>query len=78
MAAIEGGFAEAIVELARLFGDVRTSRVEPITTADYPTKASRPAFSALDCSLIAKNFAIIQKPWRGSLKSTIQKLFKRR
>jgi dTDP-4-dehydrorhamnose reductase len=70
-------FAEAIIELARRYGEVKTKRVEPITTADYPTKARRPAFSALDCNLIKKNFGISPKPWRKSLKSTIQRLFER-
>ena len=68
-------FAETIIELARQFGGVKTHRVEPIATADYPTKAVRPAFSALDCHLIKKNFGITPKPWRESLKSTIQRLF---
>ena len=67
-------FAEAIIELARRYGEVKTKRVEPITTADYPTKARRPAFSALDCNLIKKNFGISPKPWRESLKSTLQRL----
>jgi dTDP-4-dehydrorhamnose reductase len=68
------GFAETIIELARHYGQVKTNRVVPITTADYPTKAKRPAFSALDCNLIKKNFGINPKPWRKSLKSTIQRL----
>jgi len=70
-------FAEAIIEQARRYGEVKTKRVEPITTADYPTKARRPAFSALDCNLIKKNFGISLKPWRKSLKSTIQRIFER-
>ena len=69
-------FAETIVEMARRCGEVKTNRVEPITTADYPTKARRPEFSALDCNLIKKNFGITPKPWRESLKSTIETLFK--
>jgi len=70
-------FAETIIELARRCGKVKTNRVEPIATADYPTKVRRPAFSALDCSLIKKNFRINPKPWRESLKSTIQRFFER-
>jgi dTDP-4-dehydrorhamnose reductase len=70
-------FAETIIELAQWWGEVKTNRVESITTADYPTKARRPAFSALDCNLIKKNFGINPKPWRKSLKSTIQRLFER-
>lgn len=68
-------FAETIIELARRYGDVKTTRVEPITTADFPTKAKRPAFSALDCNLIKTNFGIKPKPWRESLKLTIRRLY---
>ncbi len=68
-------FAETIIELARRCGKVKTNRIEPITTADFPTKARRPAFSALDCNLIKKNFGINPKPWRESLKSTIRRLY---
>jgi dTDP-4-dehydrorhamnose reductase len=70
-------FAETIVEMARRCGEVKTNRIEPITTADYPTKARRPKFSTLDCDLIKKNFGITPKPWRESLKSTIETLFER-
>jgi len=67
-------FAKTIVKLARLHGEVKTIRIEPIKTADYPTKAERPIFSALDCSRIKKHFGIDPKPWQKSLKTTIQRL----
>jgi dTDP-4-dehydrorhamnose reductase len=67
-------FTEKIVELARLHRDIKTARVEPLTTADYPTPAARPANSALDCSRIKKNFGIIPKPWQDSLEITVKKL----
>jgi len=68
------GFAETIVEMGRQYTVLKTIRVEPIKTADYPTRAARPAFSALDCSLIAKHFGISAKPWRDSLKFVIRQL----
>ena len=71
-------FAEAIIELARPYGKIKTTQIEPITTADYPTKAKRPAFSALDCNLIKEHFGINPKPWRESLKTTIQRLFEKK
>lgn len=71
-------FAEAIVNFARPHFDVKTTRVEPIKTADYPSKAARPFFSALDCTLIEKHFGIEPKPWQKSLKSTIQSLLSSR
>jgi len=71
-------FAEKIVGLARLYADVKTTRIEPIATADYPTRALRPIYSALDCSRIQKHFGINPKPWQKSLEITIKELLVRR
>ena len=71
-------FAEKIVGLARLYADVKTTRIEPIATADYPTRAVRPIYSALDCSRIQKHFGISPKPWQKSLEITIKELLVRR
>ena len=71
-------FAEKIVGLARLYADVKTTRIEPIATADYPTRALRPIYSALDCSRIQKHFCINPKPWQKSLEITIKELLVRR
>ncbi|MDO4434289.1 MAG: dTDP-4-dehydrorhamnose reductase [Alysiella sp.] len=38
-----------------------------ITTADYPTPASRPANSRLDCGKIQANFGIVPSDWRKAL-----------
>jgi dTDP-4-dehydrorhamnose reductase len=70
-------FAKAIFEFARPCGSIKLTRVEPITTDQYPTQAKRPLFSALDCSLIQKQFGIKPKPWQESLKITIQQLCNR-
>ncbi len=67
-------FAQTIVDISMSYGKVKTTRVEPIKTTEYPTRAKRPAYSALDCGLIAKNFGIFAKPWQNSLKITIQQL----
>jgi dTDP-4-dehydrorhamnose reductase len=67
-------FAENIVALARQYGKIKATRVEPITSAEYPTKARRPAYSALDCSLIRKHFGVSPKPWQDSLKRVIQRV----
>ena len=69
------GFAKTIVAIGRLHTRLKTTRVEPIKTADYPTRSARPAYSALDCSLINQRFGIFTKPWRDSLKTVIQELF---
>ena len=69
-------FAEKIIELARQHGKVRTPRIEPVTTDEYPTPAKRPVYSALDCSRIYKKFNISPRPWQKSLETTIRKLLK--
>jgi len=68
-------FAVAIVTIGRQYSRLKSIRVTPIKTADYPTPAARPAFSALDCSLIARHYGISTKPWRGSLEIVIQEIF---
>jgi dTDP-4-dehydrorhamnose reductase len=45
----------------------RVPTLEPITTAQYPTPARRPANSRLDCSKIARVFGLRLPPWQSSL-----------
>ena len=56
-------FARAI--FARAPG--RTPRLEPITTAEYPTPARRPANSVLDCTKAKRTFAVELPPWDDGL-----------
>ena len=56
------GFASRIVAAQAPFTG-RTPRVTPITTAEYPLPARRPANSELDCSLFARIFGIRARPW---------------
>ena len=60
------GFAEAIFELAAPHG-VPVPKVVPIATADWPTKAKRPANSRLDCSRLDRVFGLRLPDWRKSL-----------
>ena len=69
------GFAEAIFAVAAAYVALKVRRVEPITTADYPTPAKRPANSVLDCSLVKKSFGIVPKSWNKSLATMVQQLF---
>ena len=68
------GFAKEILRLASSWMHLQTQRVEAITTADYPTPAKRPPYSAMDCSRIKKVFGINPKPWQQSLKQTIDRI----
>ncbi len=61
------GFASAIVERARLDDKLKVRTVTPITTADYPTPAARPANSVLDCARLTARFGIHPASWREGL-----------
>ena len=56
------GFAEWIVAVQARHTN-RKPKILPITTQDYPTKAARPANSALDCTLIRHAFGIAPEAW---------------
>jgi dTDP-4-dehydrorhamnose reductase len=49
-------------------------RVKPITTAQFPTPAKRPAYSVLDKSKIKQVFGIEPPDWRTSLGKCIRKI----
>ncbi len=68
-------FAKAIFDLARQYDSFAVKRVEPITTADYPTPAKRPANSVLDCSLLTKTFGISPPSWHESLSRMVKNIF---
>lgn len=55
-------FAQAIREISRA-----SCKVDAITTADYPTPAKRPSYSALDTQKFQQTFHIPIPQWRESL-----------
>ena len=59
-------------ELARL--GKKSATVAPITTADWPTPARRPAYSALDCSKFTRDFGVAMPDWRASLRPIVERL----
>ena len=66
------GFAEAIFDRAHEQGLIASKpRVVPITTADYPTPAARPAYSVLDCTRLQQDFGIHLPDWREALDHTL-------
>lgn len=52
----------------------RVPVVHPIATADYPTPASRPAWSVLDCSKLQAAHDIPQPDWRVELRAVLVEL----
>ena len=59
-------FAETIFALSAEQGGP-VARVKAISTAEYPTPASRPANSALDCARLASVYGVSLPPWRESV-----------
>jgi dTDP-4-dehydrorhamnose reductase len=69
------GFATAIFQEASRHGAKVPTSVVPITTAEYPTPARRPANSRLDCTRLYSVFGIRLPDWRASLTRTIDEIF---
>ena len=62
-------FAVAIAEEAKEAGLLeRIPTIKPITTADYPTPATRPAFSLLDCRATREILDAPAVHWRDNLR----------
>jgi len=62
-------FATAIFELSGT-----TVRTVPIRTAEYPTKATRPAFSVMDKTKAKTQLGLVIPHWRDSLKVCLTRL----
>lgn len=70
-------FAVAIFEEAGLLGFPLTlQRVIPITTAEYPTPAKRPAYSVLSGQKTAAVLGAPAPHWRSGLRSMLRQLAK--
>ncbi len=62
-------FAEAIFAEAG-----KQTRVERITTAEYPTPARRPKNSRLDTTKFERVFGVRPRPWRETLRACLQEM----
>lgn len=68
-------FARAIQEEAVKLGMInKATRIVPIPSSDYPTPATRPAYSVLDCSSTATELGLQQTPWRQNLRGMLEVL----
>lgn len=68
-------FALGIAAEGRALGLLRTPvEVFPISTAEYPTPARRPAYSVLDCDSTLAMLDVRPAPWRDNLKKMLTEL----
>ena len=68
-------FAAALLQRAADAGIVaRRPRVVPIATADYPARATRPAYSVLDTTRLRAAFGLHLPPWQSALDDVIGEL----
>lgn len=59
-------------EIVRLSG--KECQVNPVTTAEYPTKTKRPAYSVLEKSKIKKTFGISIPEWKEALQRMMEEI----
>lgn len=70
-------FAVAIFEEAQALGfPLKVQRVVPITTADYPTPARRPAYSVLSTQKTTALLGNLPPHWRVSLRQMLTELYR--
>jgi len=69
------GFAAAILALAPPALLAAGGAIAPVTTAEYPTKARRPASSQLDCGKIRRAFDLVTPDWQDSLGLVMEEIF---
>ncbi|AUB40387.1 rfbD, dTDP-4-dehydrorhamnose reductase [Nostoc flagelliforme CCNUN1] len=68
-------FAVAIFEEAQQLGfPLKVERIVPITTAEYPTPARRPAYSVLACGKISAILETHPPHWRQRLRQMLRDL----
>ena len=65
-------FAQAIVDLMPAEGR-KCTRIEPISTPQYPTPAKRPAYSVLGCGKLESTFGLRLPDWKESLQQVLEK-----
>ncbi len=65
-------WAKMILELDPNKQEQITKEIVPALTADFPTPAERPLFSALDCSKFESTFDLKLPGWQSALKLAMQ------
>lgn len=67
------GLAEAVFAARAQLGHPQP-RILPIATADWPTRAVRPADARLDCGKLSRVFGVALPPWEAGLARVLRAL----
>lgn len=71
------GYAQFVIEEASVLGEtlkVSPDRILPITTADYPTPAKRPANSRLDTTKLQTTFGLHLPDWEDGVRRALTEI----
>jgi dTDP-4-dehydrorhamnose reductase len=66
------GWAQAILRLDPKPAEQLAREIQPALTADFPTPAQRPLFSALNCDLFGSTFGLHLPPWEETLRLAME------
>jgi dTDP-4-dehydrorhamnose reductase len=64
-------FAKAIFDEASAQGGLKSPRVTPIPTSEFPTPARRPAYSVLDTDTFTETFKLTPRSWLSAMRDSI-------
>jgi dTDP-4-dehydrorhamnose reductase len=67
-------FAQAIFFCAAESGLVTPERLNAISTEEYPTPATRPAYSVLDCQKLSEVFNLVPSDWQRAIPKVLKAL----
>jgi dTDP-4-dehydrorhamnose reductase len=65
--------AETILQYSREMGGP-TARIEPITTAEYPTRAKRPKDARLDAGAFDQAYGFSRRPWQSAVREILMEI----
>jgi dTDP-4-dehydrorhamnose reductase len=69
------GFAREIFDIAAAQG-LKVPEVKAIATTDYPTPATRPPYSVLDCSVAMRVFSATRRSWQEAAREAVPLLLR--
>ncbi len=68
------GFTKGIIDLLRTDGEAPLARVVPISSAEYPVRATRPKNSILDNAKLQRTFGLRLPEWNVALEHVMDEL----